>query len=114
ANTLSAVIDVTLLADTLVEGDETVIVTLTGVTAGDPQISVGGSDTATVTISDNDTATISIGATTSAVEPTTTGKFTVTQTNPSSTDTVLSYTVLASSTADAGVDYVTLSGTVTI
>lgn len=43
------------------------------------------------------------------------GKFTVTQTDVSSTDTVVSYSVLSSSTAtNGGGDYATLSGTVTI
>ena len=43
------------------------------------------------------------------------GQFTVTQTTTSSTDTVVSYSVQVGSTAtDGGVDYTTLSGTVTI
>ena len=43
------------------------------------------------------------------------GQFTVTQTTTSSTDTVVSYSVQVGSTATAGgVDYTTLSGTVTI
>src|SRR6185369_9693453 len=65
ANATSVTLDVTLLADVLVEGDETVIVTLTSV-SGDPQISldpVAANRTAAVTISDTeDTALVSIVA----------------------------------------------------
>ena len=114
----TAVIDVTgIMDDTIVEADETVIVQLNSVTSGDPEISIDrGADTATVTIFDNDTATVSIAKTTDADETgPVSGQFTVTQTTTSSTDTVISYSVLVGSTATTGgVDYTTLSGTVTI
>jgi hypothetical protein len=55
ANTSSAVINLTILTDVLVEADETVIVTLTGITAGDDAIAVDtDNDEATITIPDND------------------------------------------------------------
>src|SRR6185503_10337072 len=118
AGQTSAVIDVTgIVNDTIVEANETVVVKLTGITSGDPQITVNGaSDTATVTIFDNDSATVSIAKTTDANEAgAVPGQFTVTQTTTSSTDTVVSYAVQVASTATAGgVDYTTLSGTVTI
>src|SRR5260370_37628556 len=57
-------------------------------------------------------ATVSIAKISDAAEPGTNGKFRVTQSAVSSTDTVVSYTV--SGTATAGSDYTALSGTVTI
>src|SRR5262249_48105970 len=71
-----------------------------------------GTGSATGTINNDDTALVSIAATTGAAEPSTNGKFTVTQSALSSTDTVISYTV--GGTATAGDDYTTLSGPVTI
>ena len=47
-----------------------------------------------------------------AAEPADDGQFTVTLSNPSDTDTVISYTVTGDATADS--DYTALSGTVTI
>src|SRR4029453_13863905 len=116
AGQTSAVIDVTgIVDDSIVEGDETVVVKLGSVTSGDPQITIGATDTATVTIFDNDSATVSIAKTTDANEAgSAPGKLTVTLPQGSSTDTVISYTVQVASTATAGTDYTTLSGTVTI
>ena len=109
-----ATIDVLgVVDDGLVEADETVIVTLTGTDFGPATIDPAN-DAATVTIADNDTALVSIAATTPAAEPAVNGQFTVTMSNPSSTDTTVSYTVAGSATPGAGNDYTTLSGTVTI
>ena len=117
AGATTADIDVTgINDDAIVEADETVIVQLNTAT-GDPSISVdGANDTATVTITDNDDALVSIAKTTDADEELSVpGKFTVTQTTTSSSDTVVAYSVLVGSTATAGgTDYTTLSGTVTI
>src|SRR5439155_365096 len=98
AGQLSAVIDVSgIVDDAIVEADETVSVTLTGVTSGDPQITldpVPANLAATVTILDNDSATVSIAANdaTAAETPTNNGQFTVSLTKASSTDTVVGYT----------------------
>jgi large repetitive protein len=62
---------------------------------------------------DNDTATVSVAATANGNEQgAVSGVFTVTQTNPSSVDTVLNYSV--GGTATSGSDYTPLSGSVTI
>ncbi len=54
ANTTTAVIDIDVTDDSLVEGTETVTVTLTGVT-GDPEITLNNSQkTASLNIADND------------------------------------------------------------
>ena len=112
ANTTSATIDVNVLDDTLLEDSESVTITLDSVTSGDSDISIGAADSASVTIADPDTAQVSIAATDPAAEATDNGQFTVSITNTSDTDTVLTYTV--SGDAAAGSDYVGLSGTVTI
>jgi hypothetical protein len=99
----------------LVEADETVIVTLTGITAGDDAIAVDtDNDEATITIPDNDNALVSIAATDDVVDETgsNNGVYTVTLSNQSSSATTVSYTV--SGTATSGTDFTALSGTVTI
>lgn len=112
AGDTTAVIDVTVVGDSIVEADETVIVTLTG--TNNSAITVGAPNAATVTITDNDTATVSIAANDASAAETGSdpGQFTVTQTKQSSTATVVNYAV--SGTATPGADYTALSGTVTI
>jgi hypothetical protein len=112
AGTTTAVIDVTVSDDALVEGAETVIVQLTG--TDNPVITVNGvADTDTVTIADDDTGQVSIAANVAAAgEPATNGQFTVTQTAIAVTDTVVSYAI--SGTATNGTDYALLNGSVTI
>ena len=114
ASQLSALIDVSVLNDVVVEGNETVTVTLNSITSGDPQISIGAANTDTVTIADDgDAAQVSIVANDAAAgEPANNGQFTVSLSAVSSTDTVISYTVGGS--AAAGMDYTALSGSVTI
>jgi len=117
AGTTTADIDVSVLNDDVVEATETVIVTLGGITSSSPGVTVNESNkTATVSITDDDTATVSIGKVNDGAEAATptAGKFRVTQTKVSSTDTVLSYTVSGTATPGAGNDYSPLSGTVTI
>lgn len=113
ANALFANIDVLVHDDLTVEATETVVVKLTSIDNVN-YIVDAAADEATVDITDEDTATVSIAATGSAAEPAGIGKFTVTQTNSSSSDTMLSYVVQPTSTAAAGLDYVFLSGTVKI
>ena len=113
ANTTSATISVPVIDDSLVEGGETVIITLTGVTSGTASLSSTAADlTATNTISDDDTAVVSVTNTTDASEPSTNGVFTVNLSTASATDTVVGYSVAG--TATAGTDYTALSGAVTI
>ena len=102
-----------VLDENLLEDNETVTVTLTGIFSGDTNISLGTILSDTVTIADNDSAKVSIKANdATAAEPGDHGQFTVTLTNPSDTDTVISYTVGGDATP--GSDYTTLTGSVTI
>ena len=115
AGETSAVIDVTVLDDLLVEGAESVIVTLTGAT-GDGNIALGTTIDATITISDNDPVVqneVTIAASADGAEAgPLNGSFTVSLTEVAATDTTVSYTV--SGTATAGDDYTALSGSVVI
>ena len=114
AGSTTATINVATINDALVEATEDVIVTLTGFTAHDPQVTIdGANDVATLDIIDNDAATVSIANTTDGDETgPVAGVFTVTQTAAASVDTVLTYSVGGSATS--GDDFTALSGTVTI
>ena len=113
ANATTATIDVSVLDDNLLEDNETITVTLTGITSGDADISLGATVSDTVTIADNDAAVVTINANdNTAAEPGNHGQFTVTLSNPSDTDTVISYSI--SGDATPGSDYTTLTGSVTI
>ena len=114
AGETSAVIDLTALDDAIVEGTETVIVTLTEITSGASQLAIDtANDSASVSIADDDSALVSISQTTDGSESgPTAGTFTVTLSAVSSSDTVVSYTVSGSATS--GSDFTALPGTVTI
>ncbi|MDA0920986.1 MAG: hypothetical protein O2945_18095 [Planctomycetota bacterium] len=112
----SRTVMVPLTSDAIVEGDETFNVDLsvnTGMTPTGGR-AINTTDGAVGTITDVDTATVSIAQTTDGAETDspTAGRFTVTLSNPSSVDTVVSYSVAGTATADG--DYTALSGTVTI
>ena len=109
ANTNSMTITVPVLADNLVEADETVTVTLTGTDNAD--VTIGATDNATVTISDNDAAELSIVATTQAAEDGTDGLFTINTTNRFSAPVTVNLSVTG--TATAGTDYSSLGSSFT-
>jgi hypothetical protein len=112
AGELNADIPVEVLDDLLLEGDESVVVRLTAVIAGDAT-TVLDPTPANVTIADDDVPNhLSIAAAANAAEPGTNGRFVVSLDHISASDTVLAYSV--SGTAANGSDYQTLSGTVTI
>ncbi|MDE3741460.1 Calx-beta domain-containing protein [Maribacter polysaccharolyticus] len=109
ANSDTTIIPVGVLADTDIEGDETVVVTLTG--TDNTNVTIGATDSATVTITDNDTATLSITATTQAAEDNTDGLFTITTSNQFPTATEVTFSVGGNATANS--DYTALGTTVT-
>ena len=100
--------------DATVEADEDFTISLANPTsATGASIGLGASTAVTTTITDNDTATVSVAATNDGDESgAVSGQFTVTITNPSSTDTVIDYTLFG--TAVNGSDYTSVSGQVTI
>jgi len=107
AGSASATLTVTPLADAVIEGDETVIVTL----GANAAYIVGSPSAATVTLKDQ---SVSIAATdANAAEPgNDTGTFTVTRTG--STVAALSVAFTVSGTATSGTDYTALTSPLTI
>ncbi|MFC7525540.1 Calx-beta domain-containing protein, partial [Parapedobacter sp. GCM10030251] len=115
----SVVVPVAVSDDQVIEGTETVILTLTGGSSTSFAFTASGTDgSATVNITDDEntpaTLVLSVAGTTDGAEPGTDGAFTiglplgVTATE----DITVTYTV--SGTATAGSDYTALTGTVTI
>ena len=93
------------------ENDETVTVTLTG--TDNPNIGLGFTTSETLTITDNDAGDVVITANdASAAEPGDNGQFTVTMSNPSSTDTTVNFNVAGSATE--GADYSNIGTSVLI
>ncbi len=113
AGQTTVAITVTAIDDLIVEFDETVILQLTKV-IGDPEISMDAfANKAALTIFDNDAAKVSMIKLNDLNEGSPLlGTVLVAQSSPSSTPTVVSYSV--SGTASPFVDYLPLSGTVTI
>ncbi|RYD21545.1 MAG: hypothetical protein EOP88_11010, partial [Verrucomicrobiaceae bacterium] len=113
AGQTTADISVAVLNDAVVEGTETVSVTLTGFTAGDTEVSLGATVTAALDITDNDAATVVIAKINDGAETNTptNGLFRVTQSAASSTNTVVTYAV--GGTVSIG-DFTALGGSVTI
>ncbi|WP_430818052.1 Calx-beta domain-containing protein, partial [Carboxylicivirga marina] len=104
----SATIPVTVTTDALVEGNETVIITLNTQTNANAEI--GSSNSATVNITDNDKSVISIDATTQAEEDNTNGLFTINITPALVGPATINYTV--SGTAQNGTDYSTITSSI--
>ena len=114
AGDTTATINIPTLNDALVESTETVIVTLIGITSGDPLAAIdAANDAATITLADDDSAVVSIATSTNGLETgPANGVFTVTQSAAASVDTVLTYSVGGDAASSS--DYSALSGTVTI
>ena len=108
AGASTTAITVTPIDDTVVEGDETVILTLDANAA----YTIGDDDQATITIEDNEPGVeVTASDATATEEGTTTGAFTFTRTGDLAAELVVDYTVTG--TATAGDDYVALTGTAT-
>jgi len=114
AGQASVVVPVTPIDDALVEGPETVILTLSSTA----NYTVGTASSATVTIADNDTVppptlpTVTITASANAAEPSTAGSFMVTRTGPTTAD--LSVARPRSGTATSGVDFASMPNPIVI
>jgi subtilisin family serine protease len=111
AGSATAVVNVSVTDDTLVEGPESVIVQV----APGSTYSVGTASLAVVTIVDNDTAqppVITISATDAiAAEPADPGQFTLSRTG--ATTSALTVNLAVSGTATSGTDYTALPATAT-
>ncbi len=116
AGATSVTLPINVINDTIFEGAENVIVTITGTTNSLVTVAIDTTP-ATVAISDDpaDAATVSVTASiANASEGTTVvnGEFTFALTNPSSTATTVTYTVTG--TAINGTDYTTITNTINI
>ena len=109
ASTASATVTITPVDDVIIEGNETVILTLTA----DPAYFVGPPGNATVTIADN-VPSVTVSATDAAaaeagLDP---GTFTVTRTGATTLPLTVNY--FMGGTATNGTDYTAVSGSVVI
>ena len=108
AGAASADIAITPVGDNLVEGDETVIITL----AADPAYAIGATSTGTVTIADQPVLTVSVPTPNASEVGLVPGKFTIARSG--STTAALVANVTITGTATNGVDYTTIGTSVTI
>ncbi len=109
----SASVDIPVIDDVLLEGDESIGAMLTNSSLGAVTITT---NQATATITDNDTATATIVATTptAAENPSSNGEFTVYLSRVNNTGAPITVNYTVSGTATAGQDYTALSGSVNI
>ena len=106
----SATVTVTPIDDALVEGDETVIVTI----QSDPAYALGSPATATVTIADDDVPSVTVSATDAAAAEAGPDTGTYTFTRSGATTAALTVNYALSGTATDGADYTSLGTSITI
>ncbi len=103
-------IPVELIADNLVESDETVIVSMTTTSNSNVSVAAAPDSSATVTITDDDVAVLSIAATTQAEEDATDGEFTISTDKQFDAPVTVTFTV--GGDAASGTDYAAIGTTV--
>ncbi len=103
-------IPVEVIADNLVESDETVIVSMTTTSNSDVSVAAAPDSSATVTITDDDVAVLSIAATTQAEEDATDGEFTISTDKQFDAPVTVTFTVGGDATS--GTDYTAIGTTV--
>ncbi|NTD97538.1 tandem-95 repeat protein [Agrobacterium tumefaciens] len=109
AGETTAVIQIPVLGDGLIEGNETVIASLN--TSTNPSVVILPVP-ATISIIDGTTGTVNVTATKDGAEPSTPGQFTFTLSRVSTTDTKIDF--LVSGTATAGLDYTSIGSSIII
>jgi subtilisin-like proprotein convertase family protein/Ca2+-binding RTX toxin-like protein len=108
AGSATAVVNLNVIDDTLVEGTETAILNV----AAGAGYTVGAAASATVNIADNDLPAITVAATDAvAGEPANNGQYTLTRTG--STASALTVNIAMNGTATNGADYTAIPTTVT-
>ncbi|MCB1086790.1 MAG: hypothetical protein KDM63_07075, partial [Verrucomicrobiae bacterium] len=112
AGETEALVELTLIDDSIVEDSELVTVVLEEIVESDSDITLGEIFEASAEITDNDTAEVTIAPISNGAEGSFDGLIRVILSNASGTDTQISYTV--DGTAINGVDYGALSGHITI
>ena len=117
ANENSVDILVPVINDELIEADETVIVTITGGSAGSLTFTAGSSNVATVIITDEDKADLNLEVTASqanAAEPDRNGEFTIRLASGKRTADPITVQYMISGSATLDADYRAITGTVII
>ncbi|MFQ5507807.1 MAG: Calx-beta domain-containing protein, partial [Leptospirillia bacterium] len=110
AGEVAKTITVTVVNDSLVEGNETIVADLTGAT----NASVSGTNGShTLTIVDNDSASLTIGNATVTEGPAAVASFTVTMSAVSTGAVTVDYTTVDGTATTAAGDYTAASGTLT-
>ncbi|MFZ1386449.1 MAG: Calx-beta domain-containing protein [Thiolinea sp.] len=102
----TATLDFSVIDDIAIEGNETIIAAISGLSA--PSTLETNTRVATANLADNDVAvnyTLAIAKTTDAAEPNTAGQFTVTVSPANATGAAITGTVAYSGTATSGTDY---------
>jgi gliding motility-associated-like protein len=108
---------VTVTDDQLIEGDETIILTITGGTATGLTFTPGANASATMNLVDDDNSNLNLvvnASTPDAAEPATAGAFTISLESGKIPVEDITVTYTIAGTAIAGTDYSTLTGTVVI
>lgn len=109
SNSTGGDLTLTPVNDALVEGPETVILTL----APGSNYAIGSPDSITLVIRDDEVPTVTVSVTdSSAKEPADTGSYRVSRTGATTSPLTVNYTLAG--TAESGVDYLGLSGVATI
>ncbi|MFC7526894.1 Calx-beta domain-containing protein, partial [Parapedobacter sp. GCM10030251] len=115
----SVLLPVDVLDDRIIEGDETVVLEITGGSSASFSFTAGAANSATVTIADNESSDpanlqLSLSAIQNAAEPSTNGEFQISLPAgiTSAADIGVSYTI--SGTAAGGTDYAAITGTLVI
>jgi len=109
----SATVQIGVVDDALLEGDETVGLALTNPSLGSVSIT-NGNRTATITDNDSTTATVVATDPSASENPATNGEFTVYLGKVNNTGAPIAVNYTVSGSATAGQDYDALSGTVSI
>ncbi|KAA2240329.1 T9SS type B sorting domain-containing protein [Chitinophaga agrisoli] len=107
----------TVTDDNLIEGNETVILAISSVTAPGLTFTTGPNNTAALNITDDDNINLELAAGANqpnAAEPSTTGAFSISLASAKIPQEDITVTYTVAGTATAGTDYNTLSGTVVI
>ncbi len=112
----SVSIPVNVIDDKIIEGNETVALTLKG--GASTSFTFTGNNSATLNIADDDNIAanqvVSVAKAADAVKPSTNGAFTISLPAGYTSSVAVTVTYTVSGTATAGTDYATLSGTVVI
>lgn len=115
AGQTDAFVTVATVDDTIVESNETVIMTLNTITSGNSAIQLSTSNqSATITIVDSDVASITVGTPSATVAEGASASFRISLSQPVDAPTTVTLTNLPAGTATAGTDYTGLGSSTVV